>query len=364
MEAVGCCWMFSLAYPVSGERRDSPSFFFFLFFLTSRFTFCSVPQGNSSRRVLRSAVSFLPVARSSATLDFYYSLSAHQPITDGVTRVVAMDLGKEGYIGPTAKIDGSPYGRERAVALLLLLLLHCPRSLLLLHSSPKGVWTKEEEKAAAATDVTGCCQSRGGRRIIRLDPMPISTLTPLTRECITLWENVVYLASLTQARANGQQILSAPAKSWNMFRGTKADAPPRLTVACRAGTNNCLHLLPSFLPSCYISPCGAVLCCCSSCSVFWLERGEAVSFYDGGHASQIITLHWLVVARPLSRPPWRPPQAGDAGFGRRRAANGPIGLPPAAARLNAAARSCCLLIHFPIPQRNSSSSAPSLDLPS
>lgn len=43
---------------------------------------------------LLSAVSFLPLARSSATLDYFHTVT-REPITDGVTEVVAMDLGKK-----------------------------------------------------------------------------------------------------------------------------------------------------------------------------------------------------------------------------------------------------------------------------
>ncbi len=44
-------------------------------------------------RRLTSAVSFLPVARSSATLDLFLTVTADGPIRDGRTEVVAMDLG-------------------------------------------------------------------------------------------------------------------------------------------------------------------------------------------------------------------------------------------------------------------------------
>ena len=49
---------------------------------------------NSTR--LRWSVSFLPLARSSATLDYYFAvtdMSGDGAIADGVTKVVAMDLG-------------------------------------------------------------------------------------------------------------------------------------------------------------------------------------------------------------------------------------------------------------------------------
>ena len=50
---------------------------------------------NSTR--LRWSVSFLPLARSSATLDYYFAVMdqsrADGAIADGVTKVVAMDLG-------------------------------------------------------------------------------------------------------------------------------------------------------------------------------------------------------------------------------------------------------------------------------
>ena len=51
---------------------------------------------NSTR--LRWSVSFLPLARSSATLDYYFAVTEESgdgdgAIADGVTKVVAMDLG-------------------------------------------------------------------------------------------------------------------------------------------------------------------------------------------------------------------------------------------------------------------------------
>jgi hypothetical protein len=53
---------------------------------------------NSSR--LRWSISFLPIARSSATLDYYFTVTEEAKgkkgngITDGTTSVVAMDLGE------------------------------------------------------------------------------------------------------------------------------------------------------------------------------------------------------------------------------------------------------------------------------
>ena len=43
---------------------------------------------------LRYSVSFLPVARSSATLDYYHAFASGGKISDGRTTVVAMDFGK------------------------------------------------------------------------------------------------------------------------------------------------------------------------------------------------------------------------------------------------------------------------------
>ena len=57
---------------------------------TSHFIF----QVKSKDRRLRSAMSFLPIARSSATLEFYRDVTKDE-ISDGRTKVVAMDLGKK-----------------------------------------------------------------------------------------------------------------------------------------------------------------------------------------------------------------------------------------------------------------------------
>ena len=57
---------------------------------------CLQDSLNSTR--LRWSVSFLPLARSSATLDYYFAVmeesrADYGAIADGVTKVVAMDLG-------------------------------------------------------------------------------------------------------------------------------------------------------------------------------------------------------------------------------------------------------------------------------
>ncbi len=55
----------------------------------------SVQEGKESE--LTYAVSFLPVARSLATAQFYSHLDGKR-IADGVTEIVAMDFGKRLYI--------------------------------------------------------------------------------------------------------------------------------------------------------------------------------------------------------------------------------------------------------------------------
>ncbi len=81
-----------MPYPSYLWRGDWPP----LFYSTPQFySLFSVQEGKESE--LTYAVSFLPVARSLATAQFYSHLDGKR-IADGVTEIVAMDFGEPLFI--------------------------------------------------------------------------------------------------------------------------------------------------------------------------------------------------------------------------------------------------------------------------
>lgn len=76
---------------------------------------------NSTPR-LKTSILFLPIAKSSKTLDYYYSLPSE--LGDGVTNVVAMELGLRDVIFDQLLISDLAYVGISATVITLLMFLY------------------------------------------------------------------------------------------------------------------------------------------------------------------------------------------------------------------------------------------------